>query len=430
MQLYHIAINNLRRRKAKMFFVLLGLMIGIATIVSIYGVVEAMKTEMTRQVTEFGVNVVIKPDAGGLTFSYGGITLPEIMYDVEQLTTDDVEAIEELPSRDMIRVMAPKLIGLKDHGQHKVIVVGANLQEEFLVKPWLRIREGGKKNQRTTRSEESALETELTEKTLENEEKKMDFEMIDLTRQELDSLNLLDNQIVMGSAVAGTIGVTEGDQLILSGKGMVVYGILMEIGSVEDQQIFMNLSMAQELLDRPEEITVIEMAVDYFAGSEEALLSEMNEVLPHALITSLRQETLRRDEMLTRLVRFGIAISILVLLVGILVVGLTMSASVRERTREIGIFGALGFRKADIVKIIITEGILISMAGGLMGFFGGTAMARYVGPYVSGMDIQMPWRADLLLLAIGAAVIIGLVSSVYPAYQAAKQDPVEALRFI
>jgi len=404
-----------------MFFVLLGLAIGIATIVSVYGVVETMKAEMTRQVTEFGVNVVITPDAGGLTFSYGGIALPEIMYDVEQLTTEDVIAVEELPSRNMIRVVAPKLIGMNQHKSHKVIVVGANLQQEFLVKPWLRIQD----ERYTPQVEEPKEET-----TEIGNGKKMDFEAIDLTRQDLEQLNLSDQQVLMGSAVAASLKIQKGDFLTLSGQDMEVYGILAESGSVEDQQIFMNIKAAQEILDRPGEITVIEMAVDYMIGSEEALLLELNQALPHTNITSLRQETLRRDEMLVRLVRFGMTISVLVLLVGMLVVGLTMSNAVRERTREIGVFRALGFRKSDIAKIILMEGALISIVGGVLGFIGGMLIARYAGPIFAGMDILVPWRVDILLIAVGLAMMIGLLSSLYPAYKAANQDPVEALRFI
>lgn len=422
MQLYHIVLNNLRRRRAKMFFVLLGLVIGIATIVSVYGVVEAMKIEMTRQVTEFGVNVIVTPDAGGLTFSYGGITLPEIMYDVEQLTTEDIGTLETLPSKNMIRAVAPKLLGIEklETGQ-KVIVVGADLQEEFLVKPWLRIRD----------KDQAPQVKESVEQAVENDsEKKMDFESIDLTRQDLEGFNLSDHQILIGANLAASLGVTEGDLISLSGQELEVHGILLESGSVEDQQIFMKLSSAQELLNRPEEITVIEMAVDYTIGSEEALLLEINEALPHTYVTSLRQETLRRDEMLTRLVRFGMAISILVLLVGMLVVGLTMSSAVRERTREIGVFRALGFRQSHIAKLILLEGLLISIAGGLIGFIGGMGIARYTGPIFTGMDIEVHWRVDLLFIAIGLAIVIGLISSLYPAYQAAKQDPAESLRFI
>ncbi|SCY45437.1 ABC transporter permease [Alkaliphilus peptidifermentans] len=421
MQLYHITLNNLRRRKAKMFFVLLGLAIGIATIVSVYGVVETMKTEMTRQVTEFGVNVVITPDAGGLTFSYGGITLPEIMYDVEQLSTEDVSKLDELSSNNMIRVVAPKLMGMYQHGPHKVILVGANLSQEFQVKPWLRVQD----QQYGFQIEEAQVEAIETE-----DGKKMEFENIDLSRQDLEQLNISDGQVLMGSAVAASLKLVEGDLITLSGLEMEVYGILAESGSAEDQQIFMNIPVAQEILGRPGEITIIEMAVDYMSGSEEALLSELNQALPHTHITSLRQETLRRDEMLVRLVRFGMAISLLVLLVGMLVVSLTMSNSVRERTREIGVFRALGFRKYHIAKIIMMEGLLISVVGGLIGFIGGMLIARYAGPIFAGMDIIVPWRFDLLLIATGLAIAIGLISSIYPAYQAAKQDPVEALRFI
>ena len=77
MTLTQIAINNLRRRKEKMAFVLLGLVIGISTIVSIYSVVETMKTEMTRQMAEYGANIVITADTGEVAFSYGGISIPE-----------------------------------------------------------------------------------------------------------------------------------------------------------------------------------------------------------------------------------------------------------------------------------------------------------------------------------------------------------------
>jgi len=404
-----------------MFFVLLGLAIGIATMVSVYGVVETMKAEMTRQVTKFGVNVVITPDSGGLTFSYGGIALPEIMYDVEQLTTEDVTAVHELLSRDMIRVVAPKLIGMHQYGKDKVVVVGANLQQEFLVKPWLRIQ-GDKAMSQVEEPKSESIEIE--------DGKKMDFETLDLTRQDLDQLNLSDKQILIGSALANSLNIQKGDFLTLSGRELEVYGILAQSGSVEDQQIFMNITVAQDILDRPNEITVIEMAVDYTVGSEETLLSELNQALPHTNVTSLRQETLRRDEMLVRLVRFGMAISILVLLVGMLVVGLTMSNSVRERTREIGVFRALGFRKSHIAKIILMEGVLISIVGGIIGFISGMIIARYAGPIFAGMDIMVPWRVDLLLISIGLAVLIGLISSVYPAYKATEQDPVEALRFI
>lgn len=418
MQLYNISINNLRRRKAKLLFVLLGLVIGIATIVAVYGVVEAMKTEMTKQVAEFGVNVVITPNTGGLTFSYGGITLPEIMYDVEELSTDDLSAIEDLPSRNMIRALAPKLLGLGTLENHqKVFIVGGNLYEEFLVKPWLVIEGQDQLEMKSVVNKES-------------EEKSMSFDIIDLTRQDLIELNISEEQILIGSALSKSLGLKKGDKLKISDKELQIYGILMETGAVEDQQVFMHLNTAQELLNRPEEITIIEMAVDYSLGSEEGLLAEIANRLPNVNVTSLRQETLRRDEMLTRVVRFGVTISVLVLLVGMLVVALTMAGSVRERTREIGVFRALGFRKSHITQLILFEGGLISIFGGIIGYVVGILIAQYGGPLFTGMEIVVPWSFGLLLGIIAISTAIGLLSSLYPAYMASKLDPVEALRFI
>ncbi len=419
MKLYNISINNLLRRKLKLLFVLLGLIIGIGTIVSVYSVVDAMKLEMTRQASEFGVNVVITPDAGGLAFSYGGITLPEIMYDVEQLTNEDVTTVASVSSKEMIKIISPKLMGLAKLENHKkAMVVGANLQEEFTIKPWLRLKNDN----------EAEADNDI-KANAEEGDKNMSFQSLDLSRQELALLSLNDNQVIVGSMSAASLGLTEGSVLQLEGKEFEVYGILAESGNGEDNQIYMSLTVAQELLNRPDEITVIEMAVDYSLSSEEKLLSELEAALPHTQITSMRQETLRRDEMLTRLVRFGMTISVLVLLIGMLVVGLTMFSSVRERTREIGVFRALGFRKLDIAKLILLEGLLISIGGGILGYLFGMLVANYSGELLVGREIVVQWHFSTIVLAVGLAIFMGLISSLYPAYSAANQDPVEALRF-
>lgn len=419
MQLYHIALNNLRRRKARMLLVLLGLTIGITTVVAVYGILEAMKAEMTRQASEFAANVVVTADTGELTFSYGGITLPEVMYDVEQLTLDDLAAIDTVPSRDMVRVVAPKLLGVTSVGDMEVIVSGVRPQEEFRVKPWLRLQDAA------TGAE--AAEGDGAEKEKEME---LDVNYLDLARQDPTQIVLADRQVLVGASVAATLGVKPGDRLELSEQTFVVFGLLKENVSLEDEQIIMNLAAAQELLGRPQEVTVIEMAVDYTLGAEEALLTELAQALPHAQITSLRQETLRRDELLTRLTRFGMSVSVLILFVGTLVAALTISGAVRERTREIGIFRALGFRQSHVAKIILLEALLISFAGGILGYAAGVLAARSAGPLLTAQPLVVPWRLDLFAAALLLSVGIGLLAGIFPARQAAKLDPAEALRFI
>lgn len=429
MQLYHIIFNNLRRRKAKMFFMLIGIIIGISTIISVYNVINSMKAQMTKQVSEFGVNVVITPDSGGLTFSYGGIVLPEIMYDVEQLTNQDVTIINELQNNEMIRIISPKLINVDmlSNG-HKITVIGSNLKQEFQIKPWLTVQDN--------RMEDNK---DLTDKALENQsnqvassegEKEMEFTLIDLYRQDLEKIDLTNDEIIMGNALAMALKLDQGDKITISGKEYEIKFILTENGEAEDNQILMNLEEAQTVFNKTDEITMIDLSVDYVVGSEEALISEINEKLPHTQVSSLRQETLRRDEMLNRLVRFGVAISVLIILIGMLVVGITMSGSVRERTREIGIFRAIGFRKSHIIKIILAEAFVISLIGGIAGYLIGNLIAGYAGPIFIGDTIQAEWNILILLLSVVLSVVIGLISSIMPALKAAKLDPAEALRFI
>ena len=422
MKIYNISLNNLQRRKGKMFLIFIGLSIGIATVISVYAIIQSMKIEMTRQVSDFGVNVVITPDIGGLTFSYGGITLPEIMYDAQKLYMDDLDIIDSLPSRKMIRTIVPKIVGLgKLDSGNEVIVIGTNIKEEFKAKSWLRIYD---EPIMIINSEEN------NEIEPDQDSKMMEVQLLDLERQNIDEINVLDNNVLVGYDLAKARNLRKGDSLRISDTQFEVYGIIAENGSVEDQQIFMNISSGQQILSRDNEITVIEMGVDYFQGSEEQLIEEIGKALPNVNIASLRQENFRRDEMLTRFVRFGMAISALVLLVGVLVVALTMMSSVRERTREIGVFRAIGFRKKDIFIMLMIECVIISIAGGLIGYALGTAIAKNIAPIISDMNIQIFWSLELLALALITALFSGLVASIYPAYKAANKDPVESLRFM
>ncbi len=412
MTLFQIAINNLRRRKSKMVFVVLGLAIGIATIVSVFNVVESMREQMTRQMADFGANIVITPDTGELAFSYGGITIPPTLFDVEQLTMVDVDKINELPARQMVRAVAPKLLGVASSGARHVIISGSDLQSEFAIKPWLRLQQSGEMGEASPSP------------------KDMDYEKLNLAREDISAVSLTDGEVLLGATIAEELGVMPGDTLEIAGMEFQVFAVLAENASTEDNQVMMNLAVSQRILQRPGEVTVIELSADYSLGSEDALLDQLNGALPHAEVISLRQAALGRDEMVTRLTRFGASVSILVLFVGMLTVAITMSGAVRERTREIGIFRAIGFRKSHVATIILIEGAVVSLLGGAVGYVAGLAAARGAGPFLSGMEIAVPWSTGLFLAAMLLAVIIGVLASLYPARQASRLDPAEALRFM
>lgn len=415
MTILQIALGNLRQRKMKSIFVMLGLAIGIATIVSIYSVLETMKIEMTRQMTDYGANILITADTGELTFSYGGITIPGVLYDVEQLTTEHVAAIDSIQARPMIRAIVPKLLGMAESAGEDVVIAGSDLQSEFSIKPWLRIADLLAKLEKGKSATSGAA---------------MGGEKLDLEREDHTLIELSETEVILGAGVAYTLGLVPSNRIALNGEEFTVKAILEKNGTAEDDQVLMNLAAAQKLLGLTDEVTTIELAADYTAGSEEELLGQIRTMLPNARVTSLRKAMLDRDEVVTRLSHFGFSVSIFILLAGMLAAGLGMSAAVRERTREIGIFRAIGFRKSHIRKIILLEGTILSILGGLLGFVLGTGLAGIAAPLVAGARLAVAWRMDILAVSMLLALVIGAIASVYPAQQAAKLDPAEALRFI
>ena len=114
------------------------------------------------------------------------------------------------------------------------------------------------------------------------------------------------------------------------------------------------------------------------------------------------------------------------LLVGGIGIMNIMLATVLERTREIGIRRAIGARQADIVRQFLSEAVLISIAGGLVGIIFGWALSQVIAS-AAGWSTVVTFSS--IAIAFGVSVFIGLLFGIYPAVQAAKLDPIEAIRY-
>jgi putative ABC transport system permease protein len=119
------------------------------------------------------------------------------------------------------------------------------------------------------------------------------------------------------------------------------------------------------------------------------------------------------------------------LLVGGIVVMNIMLVSVTERIKEIGVRKALGARRGDILRQFLVESVILSAFGGVLGVLGAAAFSYMLATILGNMmsaNFSAPVRPWAVALAIGASSIVGLVAGIYPANNAAKLDPVEALR--
>ena len=135
-------------------------------------------------------------------------------------------------------------------------------------------------------------------------------------------------------------------------------------------------------------------------------------------------EQKRRTQLIFTIVMICIAgISLLVGGIGIMNI---MLATVLERTREIGIRRAIGARQRDIVRQFLTEAVLISILGGLIGIAFGISLSWIIGAAAGWSTEVTTWS---IAFSFGVSVTIGLAFGIYPAVQAAKLDPIEAIRY-
>jgi len=399
MNIFQIAFNNLRRRKVKMLFLMLGLVVGIATVVAFQSIIQGMNLDLGNRIDELGANAVILPRSEGVEAHYGGAMTSDLTFDVKKLTVDDIPKIYESSVAEYINIVSPKLVGAVKIGDQNSLLVGVETKSEFTQKPWFTLKE---------------------QVDIKPGERVSDLALI----------NLPDDSIIVGASASKALGLQIGDSVNINDKQFRVFGVLNELGSEEDGLIYSNLSVVQSLLNRPTELSMIEISAYCNNCPIEEIAMGIEEVIPNGRVISMRQAALFREETIEQFSAFGYALSGMVLLIAALVVLTTMLSSVNERTREIGIFRAVGFRKFHVLSIIFLEVGMVSILGSTIGYFLGIVAARYAGPYLAQISGEIPFQFGWFLPAVLISTGLSILISLYPALKAARMDPAEALRFI
>lgn len=385
MKLPNISLNNLKRRKAKMAFLVIGMVIGITTIVSLFTITTAMKSQVGDKFDEIGSNMTIVPKSDDLSISYGGVTVSGVSFDVKELNSSVIPRIKTIKNKENIATIAPKLLGTVEVEGKKSLIIGVDFPSELKMKKWWKL---------TGRAPAT------------------------------------DQEIILGQTAAQQMGKKPGDLVNIQGKNYTLAAVIQPLGTQEDELILMALPQVQQILAKPNSISFIELSALCNTCPIDDIVIQLQGKLPDADVSASKEAIQARKDIVDRFASFALAISVVVLVIGSLIVFTTMMSSVNERTREIGIFRAIGFRKGHIMTIILLEAMLVSLVGGLIGYLLGMGAAWGVGPAIAQMDLNITWQLPVALGALGLAVLIGILASLSPAWRAAKLDPVEALRFI
>ena len=255
-------------------------------------------------------------------------------------------------------------------------------------------------------------------------------------------------QVLVGEKLAAEHGVQPGSRIQINGIAYPVAGIV-STGGVEDQQIIAPLSMAQTIAAEPgavgkifvssvtkpedafarrnpDSLTPADRDRWYCSPYPQSIAYQLQEVIPHAHAEQIRQVAQNEGNILSRIEGLMLLITLAALFTSGLAVSAAMATAMFERRQEIGLMKALGAGQFALSAIFVTESALLACAGGLVGFAGGSLLARQLGQTIFGSAIAV--EPVLLPLILAIAVAVTFAGSAAAIRRAVKYDPVHALR--
>lgn len=385
MKLINISLNNLRRKKGRTFFLVSGLALGIGAAVAMTSVGDAMNREVMHALDEFGANILVLPASEGLPLSYGGLTVSAVNTGGRELTTLDVDRIRTIKDKESISTVAPKLLVQSEVKGTRVLVAGVNFKAEQRIKKWWRVASG--------------------------------------------MYPAASGEALIGKDAAAKLHLAPGDSIAIGRGSLRVSGVLDNTGSQDDGLIFTDIAWVQKHFNKGNAVSMIELSALCSGCPIEEIVGQVNAVLPGARVVAVKETVELKMQAMHYFHKFSLGISALLLIVAGMIIFFAMTASVKERVQEIGLFRAIGFRTGHIIQVLLTEAFIVSLLAGVAGYAIGIVSPRFVAPYLMNV-YNLTFVFDPLLAAgaIGASVVVGLLASIYPAVRAGQLDPVEALK--
>ena len=390
-----LALRAVTAQKLRSFLTLLGIAVGIASVILLTSIGEGIHRFVLAEFTQFGTNIVNITPGKVKTSGPAPTGIPS---SVRPLSLDDTALIARLPN---VTGVSPTVWGNTEVGgngrlrRSMVNGVGADMLEVYRMK----VRSGqflppdALENARAFVVLGAKLKTEL-----------------------FGSENPLGQRVRLGNAQFRVIGVLEA-------KGQF-------LGIDLDDAAYIPVARAMELFNRE---GMMKIDVAYREGVRAAgVVDSITRLLiaRHGRedFTLVTQEDMLRTlsnilDILTMAVGALGGISLLVGAVGIATI---MTISVAERTSEIGLLVALGATQRSILGLFLGEAVALSALGGLAGLVLGLGLAELIHLALPALPVHTP--LSFVLLAMAMSIAIGLLAGVLPARGAARLDPVEALR--
>ncbi|PWF25770.1 ABC transporter permease [Ancrocorticia populi] len=395
----------LRRQVNKRLMIALTILLGSGLTTSMFAVMMDVSDKVQSELSSFGANIQIVPQ---------GASIVSDMYDVDAPTTQGAIREDELGNLKTIfwghniEDFTPFLTTSASVDNQDVTVVGTWFNHFLATKTGEEV-ETGIKHMRDWWDVTGSWAT--------------------------------DDQAMAGSRLASANGWEAGDTITVSADGQaydVTIAGIIQAGSDEDRQLFVPLDMAQSIAGRdgdvekvevraittpdndlarraardPSTLSLSEWETWYCTAYVSSIAYQIEETMTNVDASAVRQVADTEGEILGKTQLIMTVVAVFAMVAASLGIANLVTASVMERSKEVGLMKALGARNKNVVATILTETFVVALIGGVLGFFAGVGLAQIVGHLVFGSGITIrPMLIPVMILIIFVTVILGCLPS-------------------
>jgi putative ABC transport system permease protein len=381
MDIRSLAWKNLRRRKSRAVFTGLGIFLGIGTFVALSTLTSRMESSIQDKLDRFGANILVAPRAEEVSLGFGDIALGGAQVARATLSADDRARIESIPMRDRLAQVVPYLLHAADASGKELVWMGVPSDRISVARPWWKFR---------------------------------------------GSTPGSGGEVLLGSEAAAILDKGPGGTVSSGRRTFRVSGVLAPTGEKEDAMVIGDLRAVQELAGSPKAVSYIEVAAHCKDCPVDEIVAEISGAVPGAKVTAIRQVVESRREAVDQFRKLGVGVTAIVLAIAGLVVFVTVMGNVQERTREIGVLRAVGFRQRAILSLLFWETGWIAFLSSACGVAAGVSVSLLSAP-LFGVE-GAGFSPGIAATGLAAGTALGLLGSVPPARKAAALCPTEAIR--
>jgi len=399
---FFLAFNNLRRRKLRAWLTILGIFIGIAAVVALISLGQGLREAVTGQFGSLSVDKLTIQNSG-TGFGPPGST------SIKKLTSHDINIIERVSGVDEVISRLIRIGKIEFNKAAQFNYIGS----------------------------------------MPEDKKKLDiiYQSFNIGTDAGRLLNIDDSgKILIGSDIANSENFDKklevGKSIKIQGKEFQIIGVLKQASTFQINSVVMMMEKdMKKLLNIGDETDLIVVQIkkgfnieEVAKAIEDAIRKDRKEKLGEEdfSVQTPIQALSSVNTILTIINAIVSGIAAISLLVGGIGIANTMYTSVLERTKEIGTMKAIGARNSDILYIFIIESGLLGLVGGIIGAGLGIGMSYAVSEIANSAfgSTILKFQINYLLVfgALAFSILIGMIAGVFPARQASKLNPVEALR--